>query len=86
MRQHARPREGSSRVRGCQVPRLHSLARRPSSRASPILDKAVAETRKDISDMIDQVITRTLTGASAFIVAALASTRFAAQQPRWQAS
>ena len=40
------------------------------------LDKSVAEIRKDISSAIDQVVTRTLTGASAFTIAALASPRF----------
>lgn len=40
------------------------------------LDASVAEIRRDVSAMIDQVVTRTLTGASAFTIAALASPRF----------
>lgn len=40
------------------------------------LDKSVAEIRSDISGTVDQVVTRTLTGASVFAIAALASARF----------
>lgn len=40
------------------------------------LDKSVAEIRSDISSTVEQVVTRTLVGASAFTIAALASPSF----------
>lgn|GEM_PF-3821337 len=40
------------------------------------VDKSVAEIRRDISNTVEQVVARTLVGASAFTIAALASPSF----------